>query len=246
MYGEDRGMKMVDGMSGLSLGDKEHSIKDLKEMMSGGGGGGSKKTTWASIASQPAKPQSLMKKKTALGGMPPPPIMLGNSRSLNGFAIFELLHTHKYKFINSCFHAIISGAWEKNGSVAKAPIAAPVQAPHPPAWERMERVPKMPPPPPLGAHHAPPNSMPPPMHVQGMPRGGGYPHPQGGQMGYNMPPPQPHPHPPPPLVQHQQHQPQHQAVNNSNHLPPPVAAVATGKTSPGPQYPGNLVFMKST
>jgi hypothetical protein len=76
MYGD--GMKMVDGMSGLSLGDKDHSFK---EMMSSGG---SKKTTWATIASQPAKPQSLMKKKAGMSGMPPPPIMLGSSLHSEG------------------------------------------------------------------------------------------------------------------------------------------------------------------
>ena len=116
--------------------------------------------------------------------------------------------------------------------MAKAPIAAPVQAPHPPAWERMERVPKMPPP---GVHQTS-NSMPPPLHGQGPPRGGGgyQQHPPSGPMGYSMPPPQSHPSPP---VIQQSHQPS----TNSNHVPAP-AVIATGKTSPtGPQYPGKFL-----
>ncbi|ODN05110.1 YTH domain-containing family protein 1 [Orchesella cincta] len=131
MYGDERGVKMMEqGMGGLSLrdGDKEHSMKELKDMVAmqqGGGGGGSKKTTWATIASQPAKPQTSIKKKQ---GMLPPPI--------------------------------IPGAWEsKNGTVAKAPIAAPVQAPHPPAWERPSKMPPPSGPPPPPPQSAPPSGM---------------------------------------------------------------------------------------
>src|SRR5689334_23320880 len=52
---------------------------------------------------------------------------------------------------------VIPGAWESRNGIAKAPIAAPVQAP---AWER----PKIPPPvqpPPMMSHH---QAMPPMPH----------------------------------------------------------------------------------
>ncbi|CAG7815784.1 unnamed protein product [Allacma fusca] len=121
---------------------------------------------------------------------------------------------------------IIPGTWEnKNGTVAKAPIAAPVQAPHPPAWER----PKVPPP---TAPPQPPPSQGPVPGMQGGPARGyqsGQPH---SQMGY-MPSQQPHPPPPASMQQHNHSQVQpHPPMNHSTPAPPPQP--------PQPKYPDEL------
>lgn len=205
MYGDERGMKMLEqGMGGLGI-DKD--MKDFKEMMSlqGGRGGDPKKaSTWASIASQPAKPQSISK-KSKLGGIPLPPM--------------------------------ITGAWEGKNGVAKAAIAAPVQAP---AWER----PKIPPPvqqPPMMQQqmsHPPPHPL---GNQSNIPPSRGYPQHHQHQpppMGYNMPPPQ--------QSQQRERQPPSSALHNSHsahsngnhHAHPPPAAAPAPVSPPGPKYPG--------
>lgn len=230
MYADERGMKMMEhGMGGLSLSDKEH-----KEMMSG-----KKTTTWASIASQPAKTQSLMKKKA---GMPPPPIMLSKLRNIHvyfGFASF--LYFILYFEL---------GNWDtKNGTVAKAPIAAPVQAPRPPAWERMERPPNMPPPSGPSALPHPSSSVPtgpvgPLMGNNAPGRGGFQQHHQ--QMGYM--PPLSQSHPPPPMNRDNRESQSHshgisQSNNHANHASSGSNSRSSVEPKPTsqaiqPQYPG--------
>jgi len=136
---------------------------------------------------------------------------------------------------------MIPGAWEsKNGVVAKAPIAAPVQAP---AWER----PKVPPPvqpPPVQQPPPPPQSHPPPSHGnQNIPPSRGYQQHQS-SMDYNNMPPARHP---PPQVMHNSHSSQSQKSqppsapasanhSNGNYSSPPATS------PPGPKYPGSYKY----
>jgi len=149
---------------------------------------------------------------------------------------------------------IMLSTWDtKNGTVAKAPIAAPVQAPRPPAWERMDRPSAMPPSMPSGPASLPPHqtgpSVPtgpigPLMGGSGPGRGGFQQHQQ--QMGYNMPPPS-QMHPPATQQSHSQ-----SVSNKSNHAAPPPAVRSQNQSlttnsrnsevqppsqPPQPQYP---------